>query len=151
MRVRAKISSLKESHWYEYLARFALGGLATVVAGFVAKTNGPEWGGLFLAFPAIFGASATLIEKHERQRKEKKGLKGSMRGKEAAALDAAGAVLGSFAMAAFALTVWFLAAMPYLALLSASISWLVIGLLAWRFRKALRIGALSAKYQQRQR
>jgi hypothetical protein len=39
-----------------------------------------EWGpavvGLFLAFPAIFPASATLIEKHERQRKQRQGLTG---------------------------------------------------------------------------
>jgi hypothetical protein len=34
----------------------------------------PVVGGLFLAFPAIFPASATLIEKHVRERKEKAGL-----------------------------------------------------------------------------
>jgi hypothetical protein len=45
-------------------------------------------GGLFLAFPAIFPASATLIEKHVRERKEKAGLPGARRGKEAAAFDA---------------------------------------------------------------
>ena len=53
--------------------RFGLKGLATVVAGLVADTWGPAAGGLFLAFPAIFCASATLIEKHERERTEKKG------------------------------------------------------------------------------
>lgn len=76
MIVRAKLSALKQGHWYEYLVRFALGGLATVVAGLVADIWGPAAGGLFLAFPAIFCASATLIEKHERERKEKKGLQG---------------------------------------------------------------------------
>jgi hypothetical protein len=30
---------------------------------------GPRVGGLFLAFPAIFPASATLVEKHEKQKK----------------------------------------------------------------------------------
>jgi hypothetical protein len=54
-------------------------------------------GGLFLAFPAIFCASATLIEKHERERKEEKGLQGKERGQDAAVLDAAGAGLGSVA------------------------------------------------------
>jgi hypothetical protein len=32
---------------------------------------------VFLAVPAIFCASATLIEKHERDRKQKLGLSGS--------------------------------------------------------------------------
>ena len=81
MVVRAKFSALKQGHWYEYLVRFALGGLATVVAGVVADIWGPAAGGLFLAFPAIFCASATLIEKHERERKEKKGLKGKEHGR----------------------------------------------------------------------
>jgi hypothetical protein len=109
MIVRAKLSALKQGHWYEYLVRFGLGGIATVVAGLVADTWGPAAGGLFLAFPAIFCASATLIEKHERERKKKKGLKGKERGKDAAALDAAGAGLGSIALAVFGAVVWFLA------------------------------------------
>jgi Protein of unknown function (DUF3147) len=85
------LSALKEAAWSEHAIRFGLGGLITVLAGFLADEFGPETGGLFLAFPAIFCASATLIEKHERQRKREKGLKGDRRGQEAAALDAAGA------------------------------------------------------------
>jgi uncharacterized protein DUF3147 len=81
--------------------RFVLGGLATAVAGAVAEFFGPEAGGLFLAFPAIFCASATLIEKHERERKQKLGLSGHRRGTDAAALDSAGAGLGSVGLAAF--------------------------------------------------
>ena len=82
MIVRAKLSALKQGHWYEYLVRFALGGLAdSRGGGLVADIWGPAAGGLFLAFPAIFCASATLIEKHERERKEKKGLQGKERGK----------------------------------------------------------------------
>jgi hypothetical protein len=50
--------------------RFVLGGLATIVAGLIAEHWGPVVGGLFLAFPAIFCATATLIEKHERERKQ---------------------------------------------------------------------------------
>jgi hypothetical protein len=38
--------------------------------------------------------------------KEKAGLSGARRGKAAAALDAAGAALGSFGLAAFALVIW---------------------------------------------
>ena len=82
--VHAKLAALGQSRWYEYLLRFVLGGVVTVVAGVIADHWGPEVGGLFLAFPAIFCASATLIEKHERQRKTRHGLKGERRGTDAA-------------------------------------------------------------------
>jgi Protein of unknown function (DUF3147) len=89
--IHLKFSALKESRWYEYLIRFVLGGLATCLAGLVADIGGPALGGLFLSFPAIFLASATLIEAHERRRKRERGLHGNRRGRQAAALDAAGA------------------------------------------------------------
>jgi hypothetical protein len=104
MIVQLNLAALRETRWYEYLIRFALGGAMTVIAGLIAARFGPIVGGLFLAFPAIFPASATLIEKHVRERKERAGLAGARRGKEAAALDAAGATLGSFGLAAFALS-----------------------------------------------
>ena len=83
MIVQLNPSALRETHWYEYLIRFALGGAVTVVAGLIAARFGPVVGGLFLAFPAIFPASATLIEKHVRRRKEKAGFSGVRRGREA--------------------------------------------------------------------
>jgi Protein of unknown function (DUF3147) len=83
MIVQFKPSALGQTRWYEYLVRFVLGGAMTVVAGLIAARFGPEIGGLFLAFPAIVPASATLIEKHVRERKEKAGLPGARRGKEA--------------------------------------------------------------------
>src|SRR5439155_26637152 len=79
MNIRIKLSALRETRWHEYLTRFVLGGLATVCAGAIASLSGPEIGGLFLAFPAVFCASATLIEKHERERKEKAGVRGPKR------------------------------------------------------------------------
>jgi hypothetical protein len=79
MIVQANFSALRETRWYEYLIRFALGGMMTVIAGLIAAGFGPIVGGLFLAFPAIFPASATLIEKHARERKEKVGLIGARR------------------------------------------------------------------------
>jgi uncharacterized membrane protein (GlpM family) len=140
MIVRAKFSALKQGHWYEYLVRFVLGGLATVVAGLVADIWGAAAGGLFLAFPAIFCASATLIEKHERERKERKGLQGKGRGKDAAALDAAGSGLGGVALAVFGAIIWFFAgdnAPGSLAL--ATITWLVVAILLWRVRRTMRV------------
>jgi hypothetical protein len=111
----------------------------TVIAGFIAARFGPVIGGLFLAFPAIFPASATLIEKHARERKEKAGLSGARRGREAAALDAAGAVLGSIGLAAFAVVIWLgIERSAPLALLLATAVWLVVAIAAWLVRRRLR-------------
>lgn len=136
MIVSFNVSALRETRWYEYLIRFALGGAMTVATGIIATRFGPVVGGLFLAFPAIFPASATLIEKHERERKEKAGLAGARRGKEAAALDAQGATLGSLGLAAFALIIWLMVEQaPYLALVLATLGWLVVAVLAWILRR----------------
>lgn len=139
MAVRFKLSALKQGHTYEYIVRFALGGLATVVAGLVADWAGPEAGGLMLAFPAIFCASATLIEKHERERKQQRGLLGEQRGKGAAALDAAGAGWGSIGMASFALMIsWQAPGLnPPLCLAAASLVWFAVAVCMWRLRRAL--------------
>jgi len=139
MIVRFKASALLQTRWYEYVIRFALGGTMTVIAGLIAARFGPVIGGLFLAFPAIFPASATLIEKHVRERKEKAGLRGARRGKDAAALDAAGAVLGSFGLAAFGLVIWLMIVpSPTWSLILAASAWFAVaisGWLAWRWRK----------------
>jgi hypothetical protein len=110
-------------------------------AGIVAKEFGPGIGGLFLAFPAIFPASATLIEKHEKQKKEKHGLEGTMRGTEAAGIDAAGAAMGSIGLLAFAFVVWRRLVAhhnPWLGLAAATAVWLTVSVLAWEIRKAPR-------------
>src|ERR1700745_31805 len=122
MIVQFKPSALRQTRWYEYLVRFVLGGAMTVVAGLIASRFGPVVGGLFLAFPAIFPASATLVEKHVRKRKEKAGLAGARREKEVAAVDAAGATLGSFGLVAFGLILWaMIDRTPMLALFLAAI------------------------------
>jgi hypothetical protein len=138
MIVQFKPCALRQTRWYEYLVRFLLGGAMTVVAGLIAARLGPVIGGLFLAFPAIFPASATLIEKHVRERKEKAGLPGARRGKEAAALDAAGAALGSFGLTAFGLVIWLMIAhSPASALILAAACWLAVAVLGWRVRRWL--------------
>ena len=140
MVVRFKFSAVRECRWSELVLRFLLGGLATVVAGVAANVWGPVVGGLFLAMPAIFFASATLIEKHERERKERKGLKGGERGRTAAALDAVGAGLGGAGLAAFGAVIWLLAhqsAAGSLAL--AATAWFAVSALLWRARRRARI------------
>lgn len=138
MLIRFKLLALKETQAHDYLVRFGLGGLATVFAGLIADLFGPETGGLFLAFPAIFCASATLIEKHERERKARKGLKGSERGRGAAALDAAGAAWGSAALIIFACVVWAEAdGMATVVLGFAGLVWLIAATAFWFFRRSL--------------
>lgn len=105
MNISFNRGALAKTKWYEYLVRFAFGGAITVTAGILAKYFGSAFGGPFLAFPAIFPASATLVAKHETQKKKKAGIATSSRGRQAAALDAAGAALGRVALAGFALTV----------------------------------------------
>jgi Protein of unknown function (DUF3147) len=137
MKIQVNLSALGQSRWYEYLSRFIFGGIATALAGVIADKCGPTIGGLFLAFPAIFPASATLIESHEQKRKRRIAGHGTMRGKKAAALDAAGAAAGAFGLMAFALTVWkLIERLPLWAtLIAAIIAWLVVSVSAWRIWK----------------
>ncbi len=106
MTVALNLSGLKRTKWYEYVVRFVLGGMVTAGAALIAKDVSPSFGGLFLAFPAILAASSTLVEKHERERKEEKGLQGKYRGRHAAAADCAGAAMASTGLIAFAIFVW---------------------------------------------
>ena len=106
VKIKVTTDGLRESRWYEYVVRFVFGGTVTALAGIIAKRFGPEIGGLFLAFPAIFPATATLIEKHERRKKEEAGQDGTARGRAAAGVDAAGAAMGSVGLAVFAIVVW---------------------------------------------
>ena len=137
MRVQVDPSALVRTKWYEYAVRFLFGGLVTAAAGVAAKKFGPGIGGLFLAFPAIFPASATLIEKHERQKKAEQGLEGTERARQAASVDATGAVMGSIGLCVFALFVWkFMPTYsPWLVLTGASLAWLATSVAAWNIRK----------------
>jgi hypothetical protein len=137
MQIKVDLSVLGQTKWYEYAVRFLFGGLITAVAGIIAKKFGPGIGGLFLAFPAIFPASATLIEKHERQKKEKVGREGRQRGREAASIDAAGSAMGSIGLSVFALSVWqFLPRHSrWIVLIAATAAWLSVSVLIWHIRK----------------
>ena len=148
MRVHFKISALIATKWYEYALRFLFGGIITVVTGVLANRCGPVFGGLFLAFPAIFPASATLVEKHEREKKQRAGIAKTIRGREAAALDARGAAIGSIGLIGFAFAAWRL--MPIwngaLVLLAALIVWTTLSILIWLLRRHafVRKGRASA-------
>jgi MFS family permease len=137
MRVEANFSSLKQTNFREHLVRFVLGGAVTVAAGLIARRWGPVIGGLFLAFPAIFPAGATLIEQHEAKRKREIGRDGRNRGRLAAALDALGAVLGAVGLTAFAVVLWqFLPGhSSWVALALAVVAWMAVSGMLWVLRK----------------
>jgi hypothetical protein len=137
MRIRVELSALRRTQWHEYLIRFLLGGAITVIAGLIAKGFGPVIGGLFLAFPAIFPASATLVDKHELEKKRKAGIAVTLRGRLAVALDARGAALGAIALAGFAWFVWRELPRHETAwvLGGAVVLWLIAAVLVWRVRK----------------
>ena len=139
MLVRVSASALKNGRCHEYFIRFALGGAVTVLTGWIANRFGPSIGGLFLAVPAIFCASATLIEKHEMRRKSEAGMDGRRRGQQAAALDATGAALGSFGLLAFAAFFHSLIERSITgAFATAALVWLIASVAGWRAWRSLR-------------
>lgn len=137
MRIHFNSSALRHIRPHEYLTRFALGGVLSLISAWLGHRYGNAIGGLFLSFPAIFPASATLIEKHEREKKRRAGIADSHRGRLAAAIDARGAALGSLGLLAFAAAAWRLLP-PYplgVALLGAIAAWLIVSIAAWRLRE----------------
>jgi hypothetical protein len=137
MRIQVDLSVLEQTRWYEYATRFLFGGTITAIAGIIAGKWGPGIGGLFLAFPAILPASATLIENHEKEKKEKLGLRGTRRGREAASIDAAGAAIGSIGLFIFALLVWQFGSghRAGIVLLGATAAWAAVSVLCWHIRE----------------
>jgi len=148
MVVRFELSALKRTKWYEIFLRILFGGVATVATGMVAKSFGPILGGLFLAFPAIFPATASLVEKHEREKKQRAGINGTMRSRNAVALEARGAAMGSIGLAVFAIVVWkFLSGEPqWVVLAAAGLAWLVTSMLIWQLRRAIRSNRSKLKH-----
>jgi Protein of unknown function (DUF3147) len=140
MRVKTNLAALKETKWDEYALRFLFGGLITVATGLIAKKFGPGVGGLFLAFPAIFPATATLIARHEKEEKKRAGLDGTSRGRDAAAIEARGTATGAISLLGFGAIAWRLlpAYRPGLILIASATAWVAISIVVWRLQIALR-------------
>lgn len=138
MMVRAKFSALQGILFHEWALRFVFGGLCSIGAGLIAQRFGPAAGGLFLAFPAIFPAGASLVAAHEQMHKARAGFDGTNRGRAVAAVDAAGAAIGCIGLAGFALVLWM--GLPHMnvcrTLLLASFSWLALSVGLWLLRKS---------------
>jgi Protein of unknown function (DUF3147) len=146
MRIHVDVSALKQTRWSQLAVRFVLGGMITAATGLIAKKYGPGVGGLFLAFPAIFPAGVTLIEKHERERKQKAGVNGAVRARKAASVDAAGAAMGSIGLLTFALLIAQLITTyrSWLVMLGATLSWMAVSAFLWYVRKhEWRSGGIS--------
>jgi hypothetical protein len=137
MVIKIDLSSLRRTKGHDYLVRFLMGGAMAALAGLIAKHFGPVVGGLFLAFPAIFPASATLLDRDQREKKRKAGIPVSLRGRLAVALDARGTALGSIAMGAFALSVWReLPSHNAAGVLAGALAlWMAVAAGLWRLRK----------------
>src|SRR5579863_1130723 len=140
MIVKLQLSALRQTRWYELALRILFGGLLTVLTGLIAKSSGPIVAGLFLAFPAIFPSTATLVEKHTEERRHRAGLDGALRAADAVAIEARGTTIGSVGLAVFAVVMWL--ALPHvrpaLAFLLAGLAWLVLSVAVWEIRRLLR-------------
>ena len=142
MPIDFNLSSLSDTRPHEYAQRFLFGGLCTALAGLVAKEFGPGVGGLFLAFPAIFPATVSLIQTHEMRRKARDGGSGRERGKKAAAIDSFAAALGTLGLMAFAITLWQTVARiaSALALLISISVWAGVSLAAYWIHRRIHAG-----------
>lgn len=137
MFVRAKFAAIKGIQPHEYALRFFFGGAVCVLAGLIAKRWGPGVGGLFLAFPAIFPASATLVEAHEKKHKARAGYDGTNRGRMVAGVDTAGTAIGCIGLACFAAVFWLgLNRWPiYVVTVTAIVAWLALAAGIWLLHK----------------
>jgi Protein of unknown function (DUF3147) len=113
------VGKLREVRPRDLAIRFVAGALTSIAAGLLTLAFGARVGGILLAFPAILGASLTLIEDQED----------SIEARE----DARGAVVGGCALALFAaiaaLTLGHIN--PVLALLLATAAWFAGALLGY--------------------
>lgn len=139
MVVHARFAALRGIEPHEWIIRFVAGGVVCVIAGLIANQYGPEMGGLFLAFPAIFPAGASLVEAHEKQHKARIGRDGTMRGRQIAALDAFGAAMGCVGLIGFGLLFWLWSphTSSITALLLATLVWLTLAVGVWLLRRKI--------------
>jgi Protein of unknown function (DUF3147) len=115
------LGKLREVRARDLGFRFLAGAVTSIVAGLLTLAFGARVGGIFFAFPAILGASLTLIEQQEDS--------------AAAREDARGAVIGGCALALFAAiaAVTLGTTTPALALVLAAAGWFVGAIVGYLF------------------
>jgi hypothetical protein len=139
MRLKLKFDSLKETKSSEYVSRFVFGGVVTVLAGFVADHYGPVLGGLFLAFPGIFPAGVSLVERHKTLREKAEGKLGIWSARGQASVEATGASVGTLGLMGFAVVLWRgLPTHNFLPMVFAAAgTWIAVSLLFWWARERM--------------
>ena len=137
MMVRIRLAALKDIKPREIALRFLFGGACSLAAYEISQRFGPVIGGLFLAFPAIFPASVSLVEKHHRENVQAAGGDGVAEGRLAASMDAAGASIGCVGLMGFALVAW--RELPLqtagLVLAESLLAWAVLAAGFWLYRR----------------
>jgi hypothetical protein len=136
VRFKLRAASLRQTTPMEYARRFVFGGLVTVIATLVADRWGPMVGGLFLAFPGIFPAGVSLVEKHKTERESEAGKMGVSNARAQASVEAAGASAGTWGLAAFGMVVWkesMVHSLPMM-LACAGLAWVAASLMVWMIR-----------------
>lgn len=124
-RPEVDLGELGANRLRDYAIRFAFGAAIVLVSGLIGMTLGPKLGGVLLGFPAILPASLTLIQKRS--------------GKDEAAIDSVGAILGAAAMVVFAVLVT-LAATRLGVVLSLALSlfvWLLVAIALYTAVRAI--------------
>ena len=139
MRLELRFGSLKQTKLTEYMSRFVFGGLVTLLAGLVADRFGPVIGGLFLAFPGIFPAGVSLVEKHKALREMAEGKLGTWSARGQASVEATGASIGTLGLMGFALVLWKGLPMHNFpsVLLMAAAMWIAVSCLFWWIRERM--------------
>jgi Protein of unknown function (DUF3147) len=140
MLVQFQFEALRKIKWNELATRFLFGGAITAAAGLVAQHFGPAVGGLFLAFPAIFPASITLLAKKQAEKKSAHDMDGTIRAKKAAAIESQGTAIGTIGLICFALAIWRLLPRwnPAIVLLVAVSLWLAVSVALGALRRGIR-------------
>jgi uncharacterized membrane protein (GlpM family) len=131
--INADFSQFKNIKVRDYAIRFLFGGAVSVLAQLITQWSTGRIGGIFTTFPAILLASLTIIAKKE--------------GKEAAAADARGGIVGSIGLviAAIVLSVTLELLIPALSLLLALVIWLACSIALYLL--SFKAGWLRVKKQ----
>ena len=96
-------------------------------------------GGLFLAFPGIFPAGVSLVEKHKTMRERAEGKLGVRSARGQASVEATGTSVGTLGLMGFAVVLW--QGLPthnfLLMLFTATGTWIAVSSLFWWTRERM--------------
>jgi len=113
MVVRFQLSALKRTEWYEVFLRILFGKVATVATDLIAKSFAPHRRGIVFGISCDLPGNCIAFRKARQREKAACWINGTVRARNAVALEARGAAMGSIGLAVFAIVVWkFLSGKP---------------------------------------